>query len=249
VGFFLLRLIERRIQRIIVITLCTVNVIYGTCFLAEMVFQCIPISYFWERVTILGGGTCFNSNLGIQMTIGATVIAAVTDWVFALLPIWFLWNVRLSKQKKMVVCFLLGLGALASAAPIVRLPYLAGLLNNEDFLWATTDVAIWSVVELGIGIIVISLPACRTLFRSISFFATTTIASSNSTTLTPSSRSKNSWAGGRVLQNDKFHYKDMDPSIERSSKGYGGTFLIDVLNNGDIEKGIEKNRTPELPRE
>jgi hypothetical protein len=51
------------------------------------------------------------------------------------------------------------------------------------------------------------------------------------------------------LQNDEFHYKDTEPSIRRGARGYGGTFLIDVSTNGDIERGIEKNRTPQLPRE
>jgi hypothetical protein len=112
VGIFLLRLVEKRSQRIIIITLNVINVVYGVCYLAKMVFQCIPISFYWDRIAGSTAGTCFNDNLGIQMTIGATVVAAVTDWIFALLPIWFMWNVRLSKQKKIVVCFLLGLGAL-----------------------------------------------------------------------------------------------------------------------------------------
>lgn len=37
----------------------------------------------------------------------------------------------------------------------------------EDFLWATTDVAIWSTVEIGIGISASAAATLRPLFRII----------------------------------------------------------------------------------
>lgn len=54
----------------------------------------------------------------------------------------------------------------ASAATIVRLPYVYTLAHSEDFLWDTQPVAIWSSVEPGIGITAISLATLRPLFRS-----------------------------------------------------------------------------------
>jgi hypothetical protein len=37
--------------------------------------------------------------------------------------------------------------------------------NIPDFLWATTDVAIWSTIEIGIGITASSAATLRPLFR------------------------------------------------------------------------------------
>jgi len=138
-----------------------------------------------------------------------------------------------------MVCSLLGLGVLASTAPIVRLPYLAGLLNNSDFLWATTDVAIWSVVELGIGLIVISLPACRPLFGSTRFFAPTIVASSNTPSNAQYGSSKRS-ANTRSAQEDAFQGQDSLSSVSNNGNGGRGTFLSDGSAVGDVEGAIQK---------
>lgn len=54
----------------------------------------------------------------------------------------------------------------ASTATIVRIPYVHDLANKADFLYATTDVAIWSTSETGIGIIASSLATLRPLLRT-----------------------------------------------------------------------------------
>lgn len=64
------------------------------------------------------------------------------------------------------MAFVLGLGAIASLATIVRVPYVVTLTQTNDFLFATVDVAIWSTVEPGVGITVVSLATLRPLFRS-----------------------------------------------------------------------------------
>lgn len=52
-----------------------------------------------------------------------------------------------------------------STATIVRIPYLKQLALN-DFLYSTTDVAIWSTVEPGIGITAAAMACLRPLFRT-----------------------------------------------------------------------------------
>lgn len=54
----------------------------------------------------------------------------------------------------------------ASSATVIRLPYISGMSNMDDFLWATTDVAIWSTVEIGIGITASAAATLRPLFRA-----------------------------------------------------------------------------------
>jgi hypothetical protein len=49
---------------------------------------------------------------------------------------------------------------------IIRIPYVKDLANQADFLYATTDVAIWSTSETGIGIAASSLATLRPLFRN-----------------------------------------------------------------------------------
>ena len=54
----------------------------------------------------------------------------------------------------------------ASTATIIRIPYVSSLANQADFLYATTDVAIWSCCETGIGIAASSIATLRPLFRT-----------------------------------------------------------------------------------
>lgn len=53
----------------------------------------------------------------------------------------------------------------ASIATIARLPCIHTLANEADFLYATSDVAIWSCVEEGLAITACSCATLRPLFR------------------------------------------------------------------------------------
>lgn len=49
----------------------------------------------------------------------------------------------------------------------MRFPYLHSLVDVDDFLYSTSDVAIWSTVETGIAITTAGLATLRPLFRSV----------------------------------------------------------------------------------
>jgi hypothetical protein len=49
----------------------------------------------------------------------------------------------------------------------VRLPSVSGLERTQDFLWDTTDIAIWSTVEVGIGISAGCAATLRPLMHAI----------------------------------------------------------------------------------
>lgn len=59
----------------------------------------------------------------------------------------------------------------ASCATIVRLRYLLALLNSQNFLLESGKIAIWTVVELAIGIFAGSAPALRPLLRYLPFIS------------------------------------------------------------------------------
>lgn len=56
-------------------------------------------------------------------------------------------------------------GNRASTATLVRIPYLSGLSDVDNFLHSTYQVAIWSTIETGIAISASSLATLRPLFR------------------------------------------------------------------------------------
>lgn len=55
----------------------------------------------------------------------------------------------------------------ASITTVIRIPYLKSFRDTSDFLYATTDVALWTTAELGIGISAASLATLRPLLRKL----------------------------------------------------------------------------------
>lgn len=55
----------------------------------------------------------------------------------------------------------------ASIATIIRIPYVHTLADEADFLYATTDVAIWSCSETGLAITAACGAVLRPLFREL----------------------------------------------------------------------------------
>lgn len=53
----------------------------------------------------------------------------------------------------------------------MRIPYADGILDNPDFLYTFTDLAIWSTLEIGLALAASSLATLTPLFRKMKFFA------------------------------------------------------------------------------
>jgi len=93
---------------------------------------------------------------------------ALTDWEFAILPIFVLQKTKLPKHAKYSVCFILAVGALGSVASLVRLAYIEGLNpGTSKFFVQAVNIAITSNIEPGLGIIAGSLATVRPLLRHI----------------------------------------------------------------------------------
>ncbi|CAN8099005.1 unnamed protein product [Discula destructiva] len=164
VALFLFRVsVERSHRWIILINLLVVWVI-SLVFTFVVIFQCSPPSYFYDQALGLEG-RCMDISVVPSVTIAHSAIGALCDLIFASLPVAMLWNVRLNKRTKVSVAFLLGMGFVSGVALIVRIPYVKVLAISPDFLFETVDVAIWSVLELSLGIISCCLATLRPLFK------------------------------------------------------------------------------------
>jgi hypothetical protein len=76
------------------------------------IFQCTPVSYFWQRFNPAAKGSCYDpyKSFAILQTVNALDI--VTDIMLAVLPCIMVWNMTMRRVKKFGVSILLGLGAL-----------------------------------------------------------------------------------------------------------------------------------------
>lgn len=112
-------------------------------------------------------GSCHDPSFVANSTYAQSGLSIVTDFTYAILPMLIVRKLQMSRYKRVSLSLMLGLGAVASVAVIVRIPYVVHLATTEDFLWQTTDVAIWSCVEPGLGLTILNLVVTRPLFRSI----------------------------------------------------------------------------------
>lgn len=66
------------------------------------------------------------------------------------------------------------------------MPYVKQFANNKgEWLWNTTDLAIWSTVEVGVGIVAACLPTLRPLLQPVLDKFGIEISSSGGTNTTP----------------------------------------------------------------
>ncbi|CAN8105333.1 unnamed protein product [Discula destructiva] len=121
---------------------------------------CHPVTAMWGET----GGIC-DANLNSHIGFYFSAVSIVTDLSLAVLPAFLLWPIQMKRRLKASVAVLLGLGAFASCATIVRLRYLTLYNNQAEFMYSAGPIGLWSVVEEGIGIIAGSLPTLRPLLN------------------------------------------------------------------------------------
>ncbi|PNS21980.1 hypothetical protein CAC42_578 [Sphaceloma murrayae] len=163
VGLFLLRITVSKVQIWIIRIFIAGSLIFGIIYTFLIIFQCNPISFWWD-LNPASTGKCINATV---FAICAYIISALNtaaDFTFALLPMFLVWNTSMNKKTRGLVCVLLGMASVAGVATVVRIPYLSTLNHYKgDFLWNTTEVAMLTTVEVGLGI----TAACAATFRPL----------------------------------------------------------------------------------
>lgn len=86
IAWFLLRVAVKRLHIRIIWAAALATI--GTCltFIFVTIFECHPVSYFWDRYT--QEGHCIPSRIYIVLAYIYSSSSIVTDATFALLPAW-----------------------------------------------------------------------------------------------------------------------------------------------------------------
>ncbi|KAJ4863504.1 hypothetical protein T069G_00034 [Trichoderma breve] len=160
IAITLLRIAEsRRRYRWIIWSVIIATSISCIVFIAGISNICHPITTLWGETTT---GTC-NLELNSDVSFFFSAIEIITDWTLAILPGALLWKIQMKSRVKLSVAMILGMGAFASCATIVRLRYLTLYNNPAEFMFGTGRIGLWSIIEEGIGIVAGSLHALRPL--------------------------------------------------------------------------------------
>jgi len=88
-----------------------VTQIYSAYFLFLFIFQCWPISHFWNQYRG-GAGHCINPRIIVSSFYAYSAISCAADWIFSILPIFMVWNLQMDKKVKIYVAVMLSFAAL-----------------------------------------------------------------------------------------------------------------------------------------
>ncbi|CEJ82770.1 hypothetical protein VHEMI02818 [[Torrubiella] hemipterigena] len=162
-GWLLLRIVCKPAHAYIIYSTSAIVMIAAIIFFFVTVLQCNPVTKFWKEDE---PGYCIPPRIFTDLAYLYSAVSVVTDLSYALLPAFVIWHVQLRTRIRFILIILMGLGCLASCAVIVRILYFRHF-SDPDFLYATTDIAIWSTIEMGLGISAASFSTLRPLARSL----------------------------------------------------------------------------------
>ncbi|KAF3809692.1 hypothetical protein GCG54_00005233 [Colletotrichum gloeosporioides] len=165
VGLFLLRVSPSTRMRYFIMGTIVFTILSATGNFLTVFFQCRPLAYTWD--TSIKGGECIPpANLKFAAFFNSGV-SVFTDLLFALLPIPMLWTVQLNWKVKSAVIGVLSLGIFATVAAVIKISFLPNYGKHGDFLFDSSDITIWTTVEICTAIVAASIPCLKPLFRAI----------------------------------------------------------------------------------
>ena len=131
----------------------------------SLVFTCSPVQAQWDIT--LTTAVCVSRR---AVYLGASVPNVVTDVLLLGLPIPYVWKLNAPVFQRVVLVGMFSLGVFVSVVSIVRLSILMGLdLTSSDVTYNLSQVFIWSLVEVNVGIICACLPSLRPAVRYLGF--------------------------------------------------------------------------------
>ncbi|KAJ3499412.1 hypothetical protein NLG97_g341 [Lecanicillium saksenae] len=137
----------------------------AVCFYVDAILilaQCQPVAFQWDHS--IPGGSCWSSKVVIDWGFLTGVTGAVTDFVFALLPWYYIRSLQMGVKEKLSVGVALSMGLFAGACSILKIYYTSTLGAHADFTFDTVPLVIWSCTELALINIAACIPTLRPLY-------------------------------------------------------------------------------------
>ncbi|KAI1874878.1 hypothetical protein JX265_003564 [Neoarthrinium moseri] len=146
----------------VIYTLIALNVLYAIIFDLVSIFQCTPVPGAWLSWDHEHPSTCRNVN---AQGWAAAAINILLDLATVILPLPELWQLSLSRTKKVQVMFMFSLGFIVTIVSILRLHSLVSFGNTTNLTQDYVVVGVWTTVEVPVGILCACLPAVRTILK------------------------------------------------------------------------------------
>ncbi|GAP88122.1 putative CFEM-containing protein [Rosellinia necatrix] len=176
ISLFLLRIFRVSGARPLILLSIALNVAITITYIFCIIFQCTPISYFWNVWDGLHEGRCIDQ---WAVFLSGGIIATSLDVVLILLPIHWISQLQFSRAKKITTLGMFSLGVLVIVTSIMRIVSLYKFTHSHDVTRNLPDLAIWGGLELYAANICACLPSLRPLVTlSVSSFKAWTTGAS-----------------------------------------------------------------------
>ncbi|KAG9963405.1 hypothetical protein KCU61_g3758, partial [Aureobasidium melanogenum] len=243
-AIFFLRIVVRPWQRKVIYAATTVYAVYATAFAFVAVFQCgIPTNFLIKEAT----GVCIRDDILQPLNYLHSLLNAISDWTFACLPVFVLWNAKIPRSAKISSGLLLSLGAIGSIISLVRIAYIPGLKSGPAFFTNAINIGVLSLTEPGLGMVAACLATLRPLFKNMMEKARTTNTSHSSKSLSHnskgSSQRKAVYSGARFTERG---YLQMDDDKKPSKMG-NFTSVVGDLKSAPPSQAYELDPIAERP--
>ncbi|KAI0469441.1 hypothetical protein F4859DRAFT_131680 [Xylaria cf. heliscus] len=94
-----------------------------------------------------------------KYNLASGVINVVSDLTILLAPHWVIWNLNLSRIRKIGVSVLFLIGALATGSAIARVIAVTSAYRTGDILFHVMTINLWAIAEQTFGYLVVGIPA------------------------------------------------------------------------------------------
>lgn len=111
IGVYFLRLSSQRYQFWIIYSVMALTCLVSSAYFVFVLLQCQPISYLWNMFED-GSGSCLSTSIRADVTYAHAAMSALTDWAYGILPITFVWKMKMNPRTKLSVVLILSLGFL-----------------------------------------------------------------------------------------------------------------------------------------
>jgi hypothetical protein len=164
--FFYRRIFSTTYIRVFVLgCIYFVLVYFVACFLT-LLLECRPLSLYWHILVLPQGtgGVCADEG---NLLLASGVVNVIIDWIILLLPIRTALKLHIQWPQKLQVLAVFMAGALVCVSSIIRVTAtFTTVRETYDVTWSGYLVWMWIGIEVDVGIICASVPACKSLFKS-----------------------------------------------------------------------------------
>ncbi|KAK2627136.1 hypothetical protein QTJ16_003102 [Diplocarpon rosae] len=161
--FFLRIFLDKRFRKVVCV-LIVLNVLVAISFVVAICTTCRPASYVWNHWDGEHTGKCDNMN---ALVFANAMINITLDMVTLALPISQIVHLNMCNKKKLTVSLMMSVGIIVTIISILRLTSLIHFASSTNPTRDFFDIALWSAIELDMGVLCVSIPTVRVLLVRI----------------------------------------------------------------------------------